>query len=53
MNPGCDSPSHLKNFNESPAVLMTMQTVLNQTRFMMEKKAIEIGYQLPSIDDVI
>ena len=53
MNPGCDSPSYLKNFNESPAVLMTMQTVLNQTRFMMEKKAIEIGYQLPSLDDLI
>lgn len=47
MNPGCDNPGYLKDFYESPIVLMTMQQVLNQTRLMMEKKALKIGHQLP------
>lgn len=53
MNPGCDSPNRLKNFDESPMVLMAMRTILNKTKQMMKNKAKEIGYQLPSIDDVI
>lgn len=53
MNPGCDSPDRLNNFDESPIALMAMRAILIQTKQMMKKKAKEIGYQLPHIDAVI
>lgn len=52
MNPCCDSPDVLQDFNESPFTLMKLKAVLNETKAMMERKAHELGYSLPLDDDI-